>query len=137
LGAPVGSVLISDKETIAWGRRIRKVMGGGMRQTGYLAAACIHALDHHIDRLKTDHLNARLSAEKLKSVIWTEEIYPVHTNIVIFSVKGPNNSYTLAEQLKSFEILCAPVNEKLLRWVFHLDITPEMIDRIQSLPDRF
>ncbi|HJW31672.1 MAG TPA: GntG family PLP-dependent aldolase, partial [Saprospiraceae bacterium] len=86
LGAPVGSVLISDAATIEYGRRIRKVMGGGMRQTGYLAAAGIYALDHHVHRLREDHDHARRAGEKLNSVNWVKEVYPVATNIVIFEV---------------------------------------------------
>jgi threonine aldolase len=65
LGAPVGSVLLADKATIKYARRIRKVLGGGMRQAGFLAAAGIYALDHHVERLKIDHAHAQIMAEEL------------------------------------------------------------------------
>src|SRR5579864_5962773 len=65
LGAPVGSVFLANKETIKYARRIRKVFGGGMRQAGFLAAAGIYALDHHVDRLKIDHAHAQILSETL------------------------------------------------------------------------
>jgi threonine aldolase len=68
LGAPVGSVLLGSKETIKYARRIRKVMGGGMRQAGFLAAAGIYALDHHVERLKEDHLHAQQIADVIKQL---------------------------------------------------------------------
>jgi threonine aldolase len=135
LGAPVGSVLISDANTIAKARRIRKVMGGGMRQSGYLAAAGIYALDHQVKRLADDHANARLAAEKLQSVKWADDVFPVYTNIVIFKVHSDTNSAVIVSQLAKHGIQCAAVNDSLIRWVFHLDITREMMQRIQALPD--
>ena len=134
LGAPVGSILISDSQTIDYARRVRKVMGGGMRQSGYLAAACLYAIDHHVDRLKEDHQKARKSAEKLKTVSWAKEVFPVDTNIVIFQVPDDMNASTVVEFLKKNNLLCAAVNERLIRWVFHLDITEEMMHDILQLP---
>ena len=84
LGAPVGSVLLGNRETIRQAKRVRKVMGGGWRQAGYLAAAGIYALDHHVHRLKDDHRRARELAETLSRLPFVEEILPVDTNIVIF-----------------------------------------------------
>jgi threonine aldolase len=135
LGAPVGSVLISDKETIAYARRVRKVMGGGMRQCGYLAAAGIYALDHHINRLAEDHQRARLSAGKLATMSCVKEVYPVATNIVIFRVADHLKSVDVVSALSSKNILCSAVNDKLVRWVFHLDIDDDMIDQIDKLPE--
>jgi threonine aldolase len=134
LGAPVGSVLISDRNSIAYGRRVRKVMGGGMRQTGYLAAAGIYALDHHIDRLREDHRRARRSAEILQQMPWVEEVFPVATNIVIFRVAAHTNSTAVVNALANRHIHCAPVNETLVRWVFHLDINEDMMAEIELLP---
>src|SRR5205085_10709225 len=68
LGAPVGSALLGPKDLIARGRRIRKLFGGGMRQAGFLAAACLHAVEHHVDRLAQDHANARLIAAAIRDV---------------------------------------------------------------------
>ena len=135
LGAPVGSVLISDRESIAYARRVRKVMGGGMRQTGYLAAAGLYALDHHIDRLKEDHQRARRSAEKLKTVHWVKEVFPVYTNIVIFSVPDHLAANDVVKALNQHHLLCSAINDRLVRWVFHLDIDDQMMGQIELLPD--
>ena len=93
LGAPVGSVLIGTKNFIAKARRIRKVFGGGMRQAGYLAAACMYALDNNIERLNDDHHHAKQLATALQQKDFVGEMLPVETNIVIFEVKG---KYTAA-----------------------------------------
>ncbi len=135
LGAPVGSVLISDAETISYARRIRKVMGGGMRQSGYLAAAGIYALDHHIDRLKDDHERARTCARKLESMPWVSEVFPVATNIVIFRVADHLTGPQVAAALTARNINCLAITDKLIRWVFHLDINDDMIRQIEALPE--
>jgi threonine aldolase len=135
LGAPVGSVLISDQETISYARRVRKVMGGGMRQSGYLAAAGIYALDHHVSRLKDDHQRARASARKLESVSWVAEVFPVATNIVIFKVADHVKVSDVVNFLSAHNITCLAITDRLIRWVFHLDINDDMVETIESLPD--
>ena len=135
LGAPVGSVLISDKEAISYARRVRKVMGGGMRQSGYLAAACIYALDHHIDRLRDDHRRARACGGKLESVSWVSEVFPVSTNILIFKVADHLKVTDVVSALKTRGIECLAISDRLLRWVFHLDINDDMVSQILELPD--
>lgn len=135
LGAPVGSVLISDAETISMSRRIRKVMGGGMRQSGFLAAAGIYALDHHIDRLKEDHNRARRSASKLSGLSWVAEILPVKTNIVIFRVADHLRAKDVETALVKKNIICLAISEQYIRWVFHLDINDEMTAVIENLTD--
>ncbi|HSF89329.1 MAG TPA: beta-eliminating lyase-related protein, partial [Saprospiraceae bacterium] len=135
LGAPVGSVLISDAETIAYARRIRKVMGGGMRQSGYLAAAGIYALDHHIDRLRDDHARARACARKLETMPWVSEVFPVATNIVIFKVADHLTGPQVAAALTARNINSLAISDKLIRWVFHLDINDDMIRQIEALPE--
>ena len=135
LGAPVGSVLISDKETISYARRVRKVMGGGMRQSGYLAAACIYALDHHIDRLSDDHRRARACAAKLESVSWVSEVFPVATNILIFKVADHLKVTDVVSALRARNIECLAITDRLIRWVFHLDIHDDMVSQILELPD--
>lgn len=129
LGAPVGSVLIGTKEFIAKARRIRKVFGGGMRQAGYLAAACIYALDNHIERLEQDHHHAKLLAEALCEKDFVGEILPVETNIVIFTVKGRFTAQQLAAKLKEHNILTIAISPAQIRMVTHLDITEEMVDK--------
>ena len=136
LGAPVGSVLISDAETISYARRIRKVMGGGMRQSGYLAAAGIYALDHHVDRLKDDHRRARTCARKLETVSWVSEVYPVATNIVIFRVADHLKVADVVSFLTQHNITCLAITDRLIRWVFHLDITDEMVRKIELLSEK-
>src|ERR1700754_1168248 len=89
LGAPVGSVFLADKVTIKYARRIRKVLGGGMRQAGFLAAAGIFALDHHVERLKIDHAHAQLLADELSKCSWVSNILPADTNIVLFDTVEP------------------------------------------------
>ncbi len=133
LGAPVGSVLIGATEMIAYARRVRKVMGGGMRQCGYLAAAGIYALDHNIHRLKEDHERARTCGKKLESVSWVKEVSPVFTNIIIFKVADQLTSPEVVSKLASKNILCAPVTDKTLRWVFHLDIDDEMMNYVVDM----
>ena len=84
LGAPVGSVLVGSKKFIQKARRVRKVIGGGMRQVGMLAAAGIYALENNIERLAVDHQHADLLAEGLRSCSWIDKVMKVETNIVIF-----------------------------------------------------
>jgi len=133
LGAPVGSVLIGKKEMIDAARRVRKVMGGGMRQAGYLAAAGIYALDNHIDRLKEDHQRARICGKKLETASWVKEVSPVFTNIIIFKVADHLTTQEVAAKLAKENILCSPVTDKIMRWVFHLDIDDEMTNYVAEL----
>jgi threonine aldolase len=92
LGAPVGSVLLGSNDTIKYARRIRKVLGGGMRQAGFLAAAGIYALDHHVDRLAIDHSNAKRIADVLLDLPFVKSIMPVDTNIIIFELTDKKNA---------------------------------------------
>lgn len=94
LGAPVGSVLLGSKAFIKRARRVRKVLGGGMRQAGYLAAACIYALDHHVERLQEDHKKAKELEATLLHANYVESVLPVDTNIVIFKL---NDRFSDAE----------------------------------------
>src|ERR1700712_500139 len=89
LGAPVGSVFLADNATIKYARRIRKVLGGGMRQAGFLAAAGIYALDHHVERLKIGHAHARILASELAALSWVTNVLPAETNIVLFDTIEP------------------------------------------------
>jgi threonine aldolase len=137
LGCPVGSLLIGNKEFIKKGRRFRKVFGGGMRQAGYLAAAGIYALDHHITRLHEDHKHARLLESALKKKEFVSDILPVETNIIIFNLKPPFTAKAFTEKMKESGILVHPISPLSVRFVVHLDITSSMIekttDTIQNL----
>ena len=127
LGAPVGSVLMGSKELIKKSRKIRKAMGGGMRQAGYLAAACSYALENNIQRLKVDHHHARRLAEALKSTNFVQTILPVKTNIVIFKVEGVS-AEAFVNDLAKNGIKAAPISADTVRFVLHLDITEKMVD---------
>lgn len=128
LGCPVGSVLLGTKDFIAKAKRVRKVFGGGMRQAGFLAAAGIYALDHHIKRLAEDHTHAKQIAEALKQKDFIGEILPVETNILIFEVRGKYTAASLAQKLKENNMLVIPISANQIRMVTHLDISREMIE---------
>jgi len=128
LGAPVGSVLAGQRDFIAEARRWRKSFGGGMRQGGMLAAAGIYALDHHRSRLARDHAHARILAQALAERPWVEEILPVKTNIVIFSLKQPLLASDLTLRLKDQNILAIPFSQQQVRFVTHLDIQEDMVE---------
>ncbi|MEY2905015.1 MAG: hypothetical protein RJA52_1031 [Bacteroidota bacterium] len=127
LGAPVGSVLIGDREFIDEARRIRKVMGGGMRQAGYLAAAGIYALDHHIPLLKVDNERAKHIGNILKNKSRIKEVRPVQSNIVLFDLKEGYNSSQCVADLEKRGILCLPFGPQTVRMVTHLNLTEKMI----------
>ena len=121
LGAPIGSVLLADKATIHRALRIRKILGGGMRQVGYLAAAGIYALDNNIERLSEDHRRAKEIAEVLKKLSWVSSVEPVETNILIFSLTPNCNERNLIEVLKQKNISISSMGHGKLRMVTHLD----------------
>jgi threonine aldolase len=130
LGAPVGSCLIGSSEMIAKARKIRKVMGGGMRQAGFLAAACIYALDHNITRLKDDNDRAKKIGLCLSQLSYIKEVKPVKTNIVIFSVKPAMSSEDLIKELAKNKIRAVTIGPGAIRFVTHLDFTEEMCDEL-------
>jgi threonine aldolase len=113
LGAPVGSVLLGTKAMIKRARKIRKVMGGGMRQSGILAAACIYALDHNITRLKIDHKHANALAKALVKQSWVKAVLPVATNIVIFEVENANQT---AEKLAAIGLKLRLSQKRMYAW---------------------
>ena len=128
LGAPVGSVLLAGKETIRYARRVRKVFGGGMRQAGFLAAAGIYALDHHVERLKIDHAHAALLAEALKGKSWVANVLPVETNLVLFDTFEPAKN--ILEKLLAKGIKANATGPNRIRFVTHLDVHPDMVEYV-------
>ena len=98
-----------------------------MRQAGYLAAAGIFALQNNIDRLNTDHLNAKEIAEALLIKGFTGKMMPVETNIIIFEVIDNYTARSLTEALKAHDILVIPISETQIRMVLHMDISEEMV----------
>ena len=136
LGAPVGSVLTGSMELIREARRARKVFGGGWRQAGYLAAAGIYALDHHIDRLRDDHRRARAIAEALQAQPWVSDILPVDTNIVIFRLSGTARAAEFVPILRKHDILAIPFGKQEIRMVTHLDFDDDMLSALEArLPE--
>jgi threonine aldolase len=129
LGAPVGSVLLGNKEFVKKARRVRKVFGGGMRQAGFLAAAGIYALENNIERLATDHIHARRIADALQKKSFTGKMMPVETNIIIFEVINNYTSKSLAEEFKKQDILVSAISPTQIRIVSHLDVTEEMVKK--------
>jgi len=121
LGAPIGSVLLADKATIQRALRIRKILGGGMRQVGYLAAAGNFALDNNIAKLVDDHRRAREIAGVLIKRPWIGKVEPVETNILIFSVREDLNEKILIDKLKEKSIFISSLGHGKLRIVTHLD----------------
>ncbi len=137
LGAPVGSVLIGSKPFIAEARRVRKALGGGMRQAGYLAAAGIYALDHHVERLREDHLHARMLAETLSAQDWVTDIRPVLTNIVIFDLAAHLSVAEFLQYLAANHIQASAFGPQTVRFVTHLDVQPGMIAEVQKALQAF
>ncbi|MEO6189636.1 MAG: beta-eliminating lyase-related protein, partial [Saprospiraceae bacterium] len=130
LGAPIGSVLLGNKEFINESRRIRKVMGGGMRQAGVIAAAGLYALDHNIIRLTEDHQKAKTIEKILLECSYVDSIHPVETNIIIFQLKEEINTFEFVEKLRSKGINSSAFGIKSIRFVTHMDITEEITENI-------
>ncbi len=130
LGTPVGSVLLGKADYIKKARRVRKVFGGGMRQAGYLAAAGIFALEHNTLRLEEDHLHTKQIAAALIKKDFTGTIYPVETNILIFEIKKDYTAAEFCERLKKDDILCLPISATQVRMVTHLDVSPQMVQKL-------
>lgn len=123
LGAPVGSILLGTNDFINKSRRIRKVLGGAMRQAGYLAGAAIFAIDYNFAKLADDHQRAKELEKTLKNLAFVDNILPVETNIVVFSL---NNSLKVSDFLKKLEenqIKAVPFGVQTIRMVTHLDFT--------------
>ncbi len=125
LGAPAGSALVGSKELIARAHRVRKMLGGGLRQSGVLAAAALHALEHHVERLAEDHANARRLAEGLQGLDGVQVQAP-QTNIVFVDVVAAKAA-GLVERLQAAGVLCTGLYR--IRFVTHLDVNRDHIDR--------
>lgn len=128
LGAPIGSVLLGTKAFIKEARRVRKVMGGGMRQAGFLAAAASYALENHVNRLAEDHRLAALLGSTLDQLNWVESVLPVETNIVIFKVNQQHTVKQVSDCLASHNIRVLAMSSTQIRMVTHLDVTADMVD---------
>ena len=129
LGTPVGSVLAGNKAHIRQARRVRKVFGGGMRQAGFLAAAGIYALDHHVDRLKDDHTKAQYLGKTLEACNYIEYVLPVDSNIVIFKLdESKYSGPAFVQKLREHNIISISLDKGMVRFVTHLDISDAMAE---------
>lgn len=130
LGCPIGSVLIGKKELMKGALRVRKILGGGMRQVGYLASAGLYALDNHIERLNEDHKKAREIGEVLSQLSFIKTVEPIETNIVIFELNDRYSETDFLNQLKEKNIYIIGMGSSKLRMVTHLDYTDAMHDAL-------
>jgi threonine aldolase len=131
LGAPVGSILASRQDVIDRARRLRKRLGGGMRQAGILAAAALYALDHHIERLRDDHANATRLASFIEGVPGLSLAFPVETNIVVVKVDGKHwTTDALLGTLRDVGVLAVPFGAGRIRMVTHLDVSRDDIESV-------
>ena len=129
LGAPVGSLLLGTKAFIHKAKRVRKVLGGGMRQVGYLAAACDYAIDNHVSQLKDDHRRAKEIESVLSSLDYVSEVIPVETNILIFVLDDPTR---LVDYLETKNIYCSAVSQNQIRFVTHFQFDDEMLEKLKE-----
>jgi len=138
LGCPVGSLLIGDKTTIETARAKRKMLGGGMRQAGIIAAAGLYALDNHLDRLAEDHANAKALADDLAQLsMFDFDPTTVETNLIYAklaqSALDTGNAFAWQSKLEAVGILCYAESETTLRFVTHLDLST---DQLKEAPSR-
>lgn len=130
LGAPAGSLLLGSREQIATAHRYRKAMGGGMRQSGYLAAAGLFALEHHVERLREDHSRAKVVARELQSLPYVASVLPVETNIVIFSLPESLSADAFVAKLRERNVRALTYGRQKIRFVFHLDVSDAHVDAL-------
>ena len=130
LGAPIGSILLGSREIIDNARHFRKILGGGWRQAGMIAAAALFAMEHHIDRLEEDHLLAKYLAHQLMS-LGCHVYRPVHTNMVFvdFSAVGLQVPQ-LTNELEKYGIRIFNDSGYKTRLAIHLQISREAVDRL-------
>ena len=132
LGAPVGSVLLGSEDFIKKARRVRKVLGGGMRQAGIIAAGGLFALKNNIDRLKIDHVNAQSIAEVFNEQEWITGVQDVQTNIVVAELENEAKVEKFLNYLSGKNISAMPFGGATIRIVTHLDITSEDINQVKN-----
>ena len=132
LCCPIGSLLLGTKELVAKAKRFRKVMGGGWRQAGFLAAAGIYALDNHVERLKEDHYRARVIGDIFLKKSEVDEIYPVDTNIVIIRISSEISAPDYVRQLAEDGILAVTFGKNLVRFVTHHDFDDDHLEELRK-----
>ena len=134
LGAPVGSMICGPRELIAEARRVRKMLGGGMRQAGVIAAAGIYALRNNVDRIAEDHENARSIAEALAGTAWAKVEPDVATNMIYFYTPG-RDAAKVVEALERKGIRSGATGPGQIRFVTHLDVSRQDTKEIVGIVD--
>ncbi len=134
LGAPVGSVLLGSEAIIKKARKLRKLFGGGMRQAGVIAAGGLFAIENNVQRLAQDHTKAKEVAQILQTKTFVKDIYPVETNIVIFTIDPEyKTAADFCATLKEKNILAFAISPQQIRFVFHLDITTHLQHKLVNI----
>jgi threonine aldolase len=135
LGAPVGSVVCGSREAIALGLRLRKLLGGGMRQAGIIAAAGLYALEHHVERLADDHANARLLADGLAATArLAVDPALVQTNVVLATLtRGADTAAGVCAELAAVGVLAAPYDDRTIRFVTCLEVDRAAVEGALSV----
>ncbi|MFT6602240.1 MAG: threonine aldolase [Dokdonia donghaensis] len=137
LGAPMGSVLIGKRQFMDKAMRVRKVLGGGMRQVGYMAAAGLYALDHHVDRMAEDHQRAQEIAILLKDQAYIKSVESTETNIIIFNLKDTIDGASFTNYLFENQIAISDMGQGKLRIVTHYDYDKTAHARVLDVLARF
>jgi len=133
LGAPAGSLLLGSRNFIAKAHRYRKLMGGGMRQAGYLAAAGLYALQNNVQRLAVDHHKAKALETKLRSLPYVDAVLPAETNIVIFKLNERIEAGAFLQQLQERNVRALSIAPQTIRCVFHLDISDAQFEALLAV----
>ena len=133
LGCPIGSVLVGDSQIMENAIRIRKIFGGNMRQTGFLAAAGLYALDNNIERLKDDHQKAKEIGEELTKLSIIKAVEPIETNIIIFELNSGVSEKDFVKKLADNNTHIIGMGGGKLRMVTHLDYTNAMHEKLLSI----
>jgi threonine aldolase len=137
LGAPVGSVLLANKELLKKAKRVRKVFGGGMRQAGLIAAAGIYAIENNINRLTEDHKKAKAIENDLNGLFYVKEILAVETNIVVFKLIDSVLQEDFINKIAEKGIKVAAFGKQTIRLVAHLDIDDLMLEKTIDVLKRY
>ncbi len=133
LGAPIGSLLLGKADFIHQARRVRKVMGGGMRQAGFLAAAGLYALKNNVNRLKEDHLHAKQLETVLNQLQWVKGCLTVETNIVVIELNDENKRDEYIQKLSEKGVKTIAFGPGMIRMVTHLDVSQQDITLLCEL----
>jgi threonine aldolase len=137
LGCPAGSILLGNEAFIKRAIRVRKVFGGGMRQAGFLAATALYAMEHHVERLATDHHHAKMIGEALQKHPMVKKVLPVETNLIIFELSEGIDPKKFIAAMKQKDILLLTISSNRLRIVTHLDISRDMVDQFLRTLETF